>query len=681
MPVTVLDYDSLHIVPIKKFDTVMNRKRKVKSAEVFVNAGSGFDSESSVIDQEQKYSYSYLWQFSIGDNDDQYVFYGRYTKTCIQFLNQLSCVLPKNATLIVFVANLNYDFSFYKEAFRPYITDIKAKSRRDIITFTLCNNLKFIEAIGVWGNSLEDIANRHTKTKKLVGDLDYTLVRNSLTPLTEQEMNYCINDVLILLELGLKAHEKYTLNQLNIPYTKTGVIRQEVIKACGGLKNNYRDQNKVLCNDQEQYKFLRRYMYCGGWCHTNFKYKNKILNDITCYDITSAYPWALNNCKFPCGQLVHVDINNDDEVQEFFKSKHKIYFYQFCGVEARTTHTLISDKKLVGESIDKVSKDGRLLKAGVINIILNEVDMQNFNDMYTWEDTYEDNITMPIDLWYFTDSRKCPNFILEPMNNYYKIKSQIKRRGKYKNPTDPEYYTYHEIKELINSVYGMLCTQLFDKKLDWVNNQLVESEVAWDDVDKTVFNCFIGYWCTSYVRRRLVDIIKKYPDFIVQYDTDSLYCIKNNNLIDYIDDINIRQTATNKLLFNYDDDMIDLGVWSIDGHYDKFLGLGAKRYIALQGDKYCITYAGIPEADIIEGARKQGVTPFEYVKHIDILSDDSTKNCVCYKDKDDTKTFEVVDYLGNKQTVTVECCATIYKASFNVKIIENIIELNREALE
>ena len=48
---------------------------------------------------------------------------------------------------------------------------------------------------------MEKMANDdQLKVKKLVGNLDYTKIRNSKTILTEKELAYCENDCLVIYE-------------------------------------------------------------------------------------------------------------------------------------------------------------------------------------------------------------------------------------------------------------------------------------------------------------------------------------------------------------------------------------------------------------------------------------------------------------------------------------------------
>lgn len=66
--------------------------------------------------------------------------------------------------------------------------------------------------------------NYNLPVKKLVGDLDYSIIRNCHTPLTEKELAYCENDCLVLYHYI--KFEKETNKDL--PLTYTGHVRQEL---------------------------------------------------------------------------------------------------------------------------------------------------------------------------------------------------------------------------------------------------------------------------------------------------------------------------------------------------------------------------------------------------------------------------------------------------------------------
>ena len=279
-------------------------KKIVAQSNPYINIGSGFDSETSQFGNHENYeklsteyknalkSFVYIWQFSVGND----IYLCRDVKLFENFIIQLdhACNVHKNAKLIIWDANLKFEYSFFKHILRKYITKIFAKSKTDILMFNVLNHLEFRECLGVFGKSLEEIAKNHTKTQKLKGD--------------------------------------------KIPLTQTGIVRNEIKKNYAPNKfrtNDLYNINKKLIGTKQEYNEYRKYVYSGGLTHSNFKYVGEKINDIVCYDLTSAYPWALNTKKYPAGDMIKVTDSKD--FKNAFKHKHWFMLITLYDVESKST--------------------------------------------------------------------------------------------------------------------------------------------------------------------------------------------------------------------------------------------------------------------------------------------------------------------------------------------------------
>ena len=65
----------------------------------------------------------------------------------------------------------------------------------------------------------------------MVGDLNYNLIRNSKTPISKEELKYCVNDVLIVTSYIDEQINEFG-NIEKIPLTQTGKVRRYVRKQC-----------------------------------------------------------------------------------------------------------------------------------------------------------------------------------------------------------------------------------------------------------------------------------------------------------------------------------------------------------------------------------------------------------------------------------------------------------------
>lgn len=658
-------------IQLEKTDLInKGGKRVISKSTPFVNIGSGFDCETSKTSDDCNESIVYIWQFSIGKIN----FLCRDITEIKRFLNELSVMvsaLHKNATLLVFDANISYEYSYFWRLIADSITNVFAKSASKVCSFTVNGNIKFSECLGVFGTSLANIAKNYTTTQKRKGDLDYNKIRNSHTHMSRKEILYCVDDVAILSELTPIAHEMFTLKGDNIPLTQTGIVRNEVKKA---MCKHYLDRNRLidevnqLIGTESEYQIFRTFLYSGGLTHSNFKYVGIICNNenngmhIKCKDLTSAYPWALNAKTYPSGKLIKTT-----DYKFALKHKHWIAKLLFTNLESKSTHSTLSKHKAT-KLDNAVIDNGRVYKADYAEYYVNEVDMANINAIYKY-----DSVKV-LEMWYFTKSSKAPKAMLDVMNNWYIKKTKLKPFTKDSHANDIDYdencKEYMRLKQLINSVYGMCVTSLYFLK--YIFEDGIKSEaVSFDDAKTTIFNPYVGYWCTSYVRQRLINVIAKYPDDIVQYDTDSLYYNANNKeLENYFDSIN-NDIYTEIVINVTAKECFDLGQWDDDGDYiNGFLPLGSKRYCGQHDDgTYKITFAGANRDDIMLQAKKYNSDIFDYIKDFSISSYESNKKGAVHEPKTfEIHTTHVTDYKGNTAPQLCYGYTTIVTVPFNAQL-------------
>lgn len=646
-----------------------NKKINSKSRP-FINIGSGFDCETSQfarhenltpLSQEYKnalHSYVYIWQFSVGTD----IYLCRNIDLFESFILQLdkACAVHPNAKLIIWDANLKFEWSFFKYILKKYVTRIFAKSKNDVITVDILSHLQFRECLGAFGNSLDAIAKNHCTTQKLKGDLDYDLIRTPETPLTEQELQYCINDVAILSELTEYAHSEYTLKGDKIPLTQTGIVRNAIKKnycATDFQQKKLYAENKPLIGTKSQYNEYRKYVYSGGLTHSNFKYVGKIINDVHCYDLTSAYPWALNTQNYPSGDMITTE--NPDEFKNAFSHKHWFMKITVKDVQSKSTHSTVSIHKVLN-AVNPVIDNGRIYSADYITAYFTEIDWLNFKAIYTFSKQSQIH-----SVTYFTKSTRVPKQILEVMNDWYKKKTIIKQRGTHDGKDKK---IYKRLKQLINSVYGMTVTALFEMSHEWSDEleEIAESINEWDTVSNTVFNPWFGYYCTAYVRARLIEMISRFPDSIVQYDTDSIYCLPNADLDKYIEMVNAR-TRASCIKTIKEQECWDLGEWDNDGDYTRFICLGSKRYVGEHPDGTVkITFAGANADDMIKFAKEQNMDILEYSKSFNIEENISNKKGAFHFS--DTYSEVVTDYMGNTYYCTTHGGTTVKTVPFKASL-------------
>lgn len=205
-----------------------------KSIEWY-NVPASFDIETSSFYEggikapENKRAIMYIWQFGI----NELVCYGRTWEEFETFMIALQIILGTNEKrrLLVYVHNLPYEWQFIRKRFswtKVFLLEDRkpVKARMGGVEFRCSLKLS-------GGKSLENVGKdlQSHKVEKKVGDLDYSLIRTPLTPLTERELGYCEYDIRVVnAYIAEKIEQDGNISR--IPLTNTGYVREYCRKAC-----------------------------------------------------------------------------------------------------------------------------------------------------------------------------------------------------------------------------------------------------------------------------------------------------------------------------------------------------------------------------------------------------------------------------------------------------------------
>lgn len=659
---------------------ICNRKRRTCKSETYLYTGGGYDTESTtILNEENKPVCAFVYHVQIHINNNY--FYARQIEIIVPFFRALSEKIKGYANkvnqpkLIIWVANLSHEWAFFKRQLSQIgITDSFAKEERQPLKIEIDNTIQFRECIGLFGRSLAHIAEQNTKTQKLKGDLDYAKIRTpNNTPLTDEEYQYCKNDVKILDELSYIAFEKFTKQGLKIPYTQTGILRQKCKNAIKCIKWEYEANIKLMPESEELYYQFRKYLYNGGLSGSSALWVDEVLTGVKCADITSDYPAQINHCQFPNGELIEISPKEIKKYKRYFK----IFDVLIGTMKATTPHSIFSKHKILNpNSVENaIYFNGKIRYINNVRIMINDVDLKALLKVYEFSDF------KILRCWYFTKKSKAPKFLLECMNDDYKIKCTLKREGK----SDTKEYA--ERKANVNSYYGMCATKLYDLIYQYDETKQDLKANASDETykqkrGKIWLNPYIAYWCTSYARKILIDLIAKYPDLIVQYDTDSIYYLsdrtKSKELESDLLRYNFKMKILNNNIFDNDEMFSDLGAWEIDEKpFKRFKCLGAKRYLyETENGKLKPVVAGLPKQAFIKYVTENNINPFEFFR--DSMTLDrivSTKLASVYYDGKEYYT-KITDYLGNESIVKIGTYHALYSIEFTMSVNKVLIELS-----
>ena len=214
------DIDSILEKTVDKNNKVTNNK-KVS----YYNIPVSFDIETTSFlrttgnGEKEKACIMYEWSFGING----LVIIGR---TWEEFFTMLGVIIEKlelneNNRLCIYVHNLAYEFQFIKNWLEW--SNVFALDKHKPIYAVTNTGVEFRCSYLLSGYSLAKVGENLIKYKvsKMVGDLDYKLMRNSKTPLTDKELKYCINDVKVVMAYIQECIEE-SGDISRIPYTKTG---------------------------------------------------------------------------------------------------------------------------------------------------------------------------------------------------------------------------------------------------------------------------------------------------------------------------------------------------------------------------------------------------------------------------------------------------------------------------
>ena len=545
-----------------------------------------------------KQSCMYIWMFSINDQ----VYYGRTWDEFKEFLNTVFSE-SISFTKIIFVHNLSFEFEYLKSIIP--IDEVYARiSSKPMRAISKELNLEFRCSYMMSNVSLARLSDLYKlPIKKKSGDLDYSLIRHSKTPLTEKELGYCEYDCLVVYEY-IKYELKTYPDVKHIPITSTGHVRKELQEL---TRKDYAYKSKVrkaVNTDGHVYNLLLQ-AFAGGYTHANFLYTDCIINNVISWDFTSSYPYSMVVEKYPSSKFRRCRIDNINDLSE--RSAYLIKI-RFNNIRSKYYNHFISRSKCI-ELKNDITDNGRIVSADYIILTITEVDLKTICAAYDY-DSYE-----IIECFYSYKKylpRKFINFILDKYVN----------KTKYKN--DPEHeLEYAKEKSLFNSLYGMCVTNTIRDEVDFKNNEWIEIPLNNQDIldkllkeEKDGFLSFSwGVWITSYSRYNLLQNIMKLDQYCIYSDTDSLKLKSgyDKNIID-----NYNKEVMKKLKESAFENDIPLekfipkdikgiphplGVFDNDGNYKEFITQGAKKYAYkyIKGgvEKIGITVSGVPKSGAI----------------------------------------------------------------------------------
>lgn len=579
-------------------------KRKKSDKTLFRNCMCAFDIETTYLDDVEQ-SIMYIWQFAVMDLRNGNIWYC-FGRTWKQFTKLLDSFYHEGITVLVWVHNLSYEFQFMRH-WLPFQKDkiFALKSRKvvradiDGVQFR-CSYIQTNKSLDAF---TRDMGVVHQKLSGV--EFDYSKKRYPWTEMTTEELQYCCNDVVGLLE-SMQVRMRMENDTLySLPLTSTGYVRRLAKEAM--RKFNHNQLQAMMC-DVDVYKLLRL-EFRGGDTHANRYHVNKILENVASYDRASSYPDVMLNYRFPMSAFTPRMITDIGELEK------KCQIRDCCFIAVFTITNLQQRDIYYGApylSLDKaveisgqVVDNGRILSANKAVYVFNDIDWKIVKSEYVGE--------VEISQVYIAKYGYLPQAFRDLVIDLFHKKTSLKN-------VDGQELNYMRSKELINSLYGM-CAQnpvkpdviyMDEPDQAFTLEDIVDIGEKLEKYNKKAFLLYAwGCWVTAWARLKLKEMINIVGDNFVYCDTDSVKFLVRDDykrIVARIEEYNQGLKELSISNKGYADDKKGithyLGVYEYEETYKQFKTLGAKKYAYTRQDgTFKITIAGVPKK---AGAREMG---------------------------------------------------------------------------
>lgn len=542
-----------------------------------------------------KVSLCYIWQFSIDTN----IYMGRTLEDFKEFLFELEEIEPFQK--IIYIHNLSFEFQFLRNIINfDYV--FAREKRKPVLakwqTYEFrCSYLLTRLSLDNWAKQ------KNLPVKKLIGSLNYNVIRTPLTDINENELEYCINDLLVMY-YGLMQYKERYEHTYKIPYTQTGEVRKVLQERFAPEKKYRKKCSALIPSSIAEYKRFIDAFY-GGYTHANYIHSGIIMENVKSRDISSSYPWVMLSEKFPVSKFLKVEYN-----EKYCHTDRYSYIISFeaKNIKSKYWNTFLSKskcKKCENPSMD----NGRVIDADYILIsAMTNIDYELFLECYEYEELH-------ILSFYVSH-----NAFLSPVLRKYIVELFSDKTTLKGIPEKEKLYMVQ--KQFINSLFGMMVTRDITDEItfngEWHKTMLDENlfNEKISKQRKNLKKCFTAYqfgiYVTAYARRNLWKAILALDYDVIYCDTDSVKYVGNHD--DFFNDYNDKiEKRCNEIAqeINVSRETLNpidskgthhrIGIFDDETKnepYKKFKTLGAKKYIVEDSKGLHMTVSGVRKSAV-----------------------------------------------------------------------------------
>ena len=523
--------------------------------------------------------------------------WGRRPSDLAAALDRIQDNLPGQRT-IVFFHNLSYDWVFIRKfLFRIWgkpVSQLNTKPHYPIYIEFDCGVI-LRDSLILAQRKLEKWAKDMNVThKKAAGFWDYDRIRSQYEDFTPEELTYIEHDTLAGVECLDATMMTLGKDITSLPYTATGIPREQIRKR--GKKFSAHERFLTKVPDLDQQMNLER-VYHGGYVHANrFMVGDIITDEVRDYDFTSSYPYCMCAFQYPAEKFTPA---SDSTIEDILKESDIAAFYFLfiaTGAELRDPGfpmPPLQFSKCV-KCINPVLDNGRIISADFVAIWLTEQDLYVINKYMVFQSHVCTHVQTAAKKYlprWFTD------YVFESFT-----KKQHLKGG------DPVAYSI--AKGEVNSLYGVTVQKPVRDDViedyDTGDNYVKQADDIQDKYNRYVNNYnsvlpyFIGVWVTAYAFRNLFELGECAGTWVYS-DTDSVYGYDwdEENILKYNEKCKkmLTDNGYGPVTAGGKEYWLGTAVSGEEDIYTEFVALGSKRYAGRKKEdgKIHITVAGVPK--------------------------------------------------------------------------------------
>lgn len=564
-------------------------------------------------------NYIVAWTISIRAFDmNLATLYGHKPSECIDCINRMIMAMKGDKT-VFYIHNMPYDWTFLRKfmlaAWGTPVHQLNVKSHYPIF-IEFANGIILKDSLILAQRKLEkwsdDLDVEH---KKESGKWDYDKVRMQSDHFSNYEKLYIEHDTLAGVECLQKTMDALHKCIINIPFTATGIPREQVQKI--GAAHHAHDAFLRQVPDYHT-QIKQEDAFHGGYTHNNRHYIERLIkasdyDEIFGYDFASSYPFCMLAYKYP----MEAWSNFKNVEPEFILDQCADYAFLFklIMIKPRLKDDFIPMPALqhskCTKTLNAVLDNGRILCAGYIEIYLTDPDLEVIMQQYD----YQKALCIEVQV---AKKNYLPKWFTDYIFECFRQKTMLKGG-------DPVAYSI--AKARLNSLYGMCVQRPIRETIEEAYHDMVVDGETYengtyfpkeDDDPEQLYEVYKnkrtsvlpyiwGVYVTSYAFRNLFRLGECFGIWLYS-DTDSCYGLyPDTKKIDYYNEECIRLIKDRGYHgIEFKNQIYNLGVAELDGVYSEFISVGAKRYAVRYADteenreeglagKLKITVAGVPK--------------------------------------------------------------------------------------